>query len=351
MASAHQGEEKLPWPVGAAAVFAYPTAFETILAYDHKGDEPLFNYGLELHGFGRLDANGALLLGNGTASAPLQDKGLIEQLAAAGQPNFTLEAWLTFPATTPKEEVEIVSYADGNFVLSQNGDQLRFRVGGGPLLSFPTPSSAEEPLASMTRHLCVCVQGKGATLYLDGKPRSEGQAKGAGDGWISGPLVFGSGKPETIGWNGKLEGFALHTQALSAGQVSASARAYAQRAKQRKAPRVTRLQAKLLTRSRVPTVEEIAPYPESIAVYEYEVVKVMEGFYLPKKMRVAHWIILGEKPLANGAAKVGETYELAVIDFARNRQLENVNISDTLEFDFDLRLFFDIGTPLLAPEK
>ena len=37
--------------------------------------------------------------------------------------------------------------------------------------------------------------------------------------------------------------------------------------------------------AKVPTPADIAPYPEALAVFEYDVVRVLEGFYLPKKMR------------------------------------------------------------------
>ena len=108
---------------------------------------------------------------------------------------------------------------------------------------------------------------------------------------------------------------------------------------------------KLVARSYVPTPEDIAPDPAARAVFEYEVVKVVEGFYVAKKMRVAHWAVLGETSLARGQLAIGDEVELSATEFAQNPQLEQVNISDTLEFDFDLRLFFDIGAPRAVATK
>ena len=131
----------------------------------------------------------------------------------------------------------------------------------------------------------------------------------------------------------------------------ASARAYGRKVAERAVPRVTRLVGKLIARSFVPTPEDIAPYPESLAVFEYEVVKVLEGFYVAPKMRVAHWVVLGGTSLARGRVEVGDEVELTVTEFTENPQLEQVNLSDTLEFDFDLRLYFDVGTPEAVAEK
>ena len=110
------------------------------------------------------------------------------------------------------------------------------------------------------------------------------------------------------------------------------------------------MEGRLAKRSKVPTPKSISPYTEALVVYEYEVVRVLRGLYLPKHIRVAHWAVLGGESLASGQLAEGDTVSLEVCDFNADPKLETVHLSDTLDFDFDLPLYFDLSAPLLGKE-
>lgn len=359
-----EGAFEQAWPVRPeGVVFVFPNAFETPLAFDRPGAEPIFNYALERHGLAHIDGAGALQLSHGTASAPRQDLALVEFLAGAF--GLSLQVWLTPPAQPPDDERTILAHgpkswsgvegASGpNFELTQRGSTYVFRLRVGERIEQVTGASS----SSVSQHLGLIYGGDRLALFIDGHEiaatpigvATEGLARGLA-AWESGPLLFGSGSPASEGWAGALEGFALHAIGLSPEEMIAEARAYARRVGGRRPAPVTRLLGKLVARSTVPTPADIAPYPEAMAVYEYEVLRVREGFYLPKKMRVAHWVVLGETSLARARLALGDEVELTAIDFARNPQLENVNLSDSLPFDFDLRLFFEVTPPLAVRGK
>lgn len=357
-AAPQENGPSLSWPVAPErAVFLFRNGFETTLAYDRPGAEPIFNYALEAHGFARLDGAGAWQLDHGTASAPRQEAALGELLMDAS--GIGIQAWVTPPASPSNEERTVFSYGSSpestpekriapNFEMTQRGSSYSFSLRVGERIEQVT---ADGP-SSSAQHVGLTYGDGRLVLFIDGQEvAARDGLTGGFDAWKPGPLLLGSGSPADSGWAGSLEGFAVHAGALSSEEVLASAEAYGRRVGERKAAPVTRLRARLVARSTVPTPEDIAPYAEALAVYEYEVVQVLEGFYLAKKMRVAHWVVLGETSLAPSLYSVGDEVELAAIDFARNRQLENVYLSDTLPFDFDLRLFFDVTLPLAVGGK
>ena len=115
-------------------------------------------------------------------------------------------------------------------------------------------------------------------------------------------------------------------------------------------PKQIQLEGTLLKKSHVPTSKEIAPYRESLAVYEYKVDRVLKGTYEHDRIRVAHRVILDGSPLPLGKLAAEAKQSLTLELFSKNRQLKTTNQSDTLEFDFDLELYFDVRE-LSAPNE
>ena len=336
--------DAVSWPVRPEAVaFAFPTALVEATAFEEPGAEPLFAYRLERRGLARVAGTGALDLGYGTAIAPGQGAVLPRFLASSD--GLSVEARLTRAEAALDVPASILTLGDPgapDLQLLQEARALvlRLRVDGR---DEPVAVRAE-PADAAPVHVVAVASADGVLLYLDGEPAARAELDGWGlAGWRGGELVFGSGGGGRRGWPGRVEGVVFHTEALSAADVRASAEAYAARVAARPAPIRHRLQARLLAKSRVATPDEIAPYRESLAVFEYEVVRVLEGFYPPKRIRVAHWVILGGTALPFGELDPGEVVELEVEPFAANPQLDEVHFSDTLELDFDLELNFDAG--------
>ena len=107
------------------------------------------------------------------------------------------------------------------------------------------------------------------------------------------------------------------------------------------------LKVKLLAKSKIPTLSDIAPYREALVFYEYSVQKRLEGKFTGKKLRVAHWAIYDNQPQAIGKAKVGSSRTLHLYPYQQFRELESLYSSDTLALDPDIPLYHDVGQKIL----
>ena len=109
-----------------------------------------------------------------------------------------------------------------------------------------------------------------------------------------------------------------------------------------------RLKVKLLAKSKIPTLADIAPYREALVFYEYSVRKRIEGeFKGNQKLRVAHWAIYDNQPQAIGKAKVGSSYTLHLYPYQQFNELKSLYTSETLPLDPDIPLYHDVGQKIL----
>ena len=107
------------------------------------------------------------------------------------------------------------------------------------------------------------------------------------------------------------------------------------------------LKVKLLAKSRIPTLSDISPYRDALVFYEYSVQKRLEGKFIGKKLRVAHWAIYDNQPQAIGKAKVGSSRTLHLYPYQQFSELESLYTSDTLALDLDIPLYHDVGQKIL----
>ena len=107
------------------------------------------------------------------------------------------------------------------------------------------------------------------------------------------------------------------------------------------------LKVKLLAKSKMPTLSDIAPYRDALVFYEYSVQKRLEGKFTGKKLRVAHWAIYDNQPQAIGQAKIGSSQTLHLYPYQQFSELESLYTSDTLTLDVDIRLYHDVGQKIL----
>lgn len=108
-----------------------------------------------------------------------------------------------------------------------------------------------------------------------------------------------------------------------------------------------RLKVKLIAKSKIPTLADIAPYREALVFYEYSVRKRVEGKFTGKKLRVAHWAIYDNQPQAMGKAKVGSSHTLHLYPYQQFNELKSLYTSDTLPLDLDTPLYHDVGQKIL----
>ena len=91
------------------------------------------------------------------------------------------------------------------------------------------------------------------------------------------------------------------------------------------------VEARLRQRSLTPTLEEITPYREALAVSEYEVERIVEGELTRPIVRIADWVIADGERLPSPA--VGTRTRLVLEPFASQPQLESVYLANTLPPD------------------
>ena len=108
-----------------------------------------------------------------------------------------------------------------------------------------------------------------------------------------------------------------------------------------------RLKVKLLAKSKIPTLSDIAPYREALVFYEYSVRKRLEGEFKGKKLRVAHWAIYDNQPQEIGKVKVGSSHTLNLYPYQQFGEFESLYTSDTLALDADIPLYHDVGQKIL----
>ena len=108
-----------------------------------------------------------------------------------------------------------------------------------------------------------------------------------------------------------------------------------------------RLKVKLLAKSKIPTLSNIAPYREALVFYEYSVRKRLEGEFKGKKLRVAHWAIYDNQPQAIGKVKIGSSHTLDLYPYQQFGEFESLYTSDTLALDADIPLYHDVGQKIL----
>ncbi len=329
------------WPATPeSVVFSFQTDFREITAYLPGDEDSLFDYHLTPEGYARINSSGVMELAYGRMVARGQGKTLADRLPAADGLSF--EVTLT---AGESQEANVFAWQDGNdahFLLEQRGQDLAFTYRD-------TKGAAQElPLGRVTAgvptHVVIVMDGAQAQAVVNGNAAEpSAMSETPWQQWKTGELVFGAGAPQQKGWSGTLEGFAIYDTALSPDQAKANGDAYQEFSRKRPSLETVRLRGELLAKSHVPSLEDIAPYRASLAVYEYRVQEVLEGEYSPEKVRAAHWVILDQNELDYGKIEAGHVTELTLQRFDANRQLKNVNLSDTLDLDFDLDLFFEIG--------
>ena len=132
--------------------------------------------------------------------------------------------------------------------------------------------------AGKTTHLLIAYQVGRLVAYLDGEAVLETDAiQGGFYHWKPRPLLFGDGPRGGASWAGTLEGVAIYSRFLDAEEAHENYIRYRRKLAAR--PTVPRLvvDATLHARSATPSLADITPYREALAVFEYRLERVVEG--------------------------------------------------------------------------
>jgi hypothetical protein len=155
------------------------------------------------------------------------------------------------------------------------------------------------------------------------------------------PLSVGNDQ-EHHPWGGTVEGIAMYDRALSPQEVLSNATAYRDLRAARKPVERLELRGKLVASSITPVLKKIQPYRQALMVNEYQVEKVLRGTYTEKKIRVAHWAMLDEQTRRITQLPLGTRLDLLVEPMLAQPQLEGQFLSNTLDEDFDLAIYYAV---------
>lgn len=329
------------WPADRAdMIFMWEKRRGEFLAYDRDG-KALPSLIFMPRDRARFDHNKGLWLEAGAFPIPEEVKLLSVQKPA----NLTLEAYLTPEQANGASLAEIISFSaksdDANFVLGQLGDKLVMAMQGGAKPSELCTLTAGEPV-----HVIVTYEPGKLTCYKNGKlAGTEANFQGSPAKWTEQHLVFGSNWDGKNPWSGHLEGIAIYSRALNPQEAEREHAAFAEKLKVRKPVARIGIQAKLLAKTKAATFEDIAPYTQGTAVYEYEVEKVVSGQCNEKKIRVVHHTMIDRKLLPVSQWEIGKSYTLKLEPRDANPQLDDGNDvpRDNLPLDLDAALYYDVG--------
>ncbi|HEX4959663.1 MAG TPA: LamG-like jellyroll fold domain-containing protein [Thermoanaerobaculia bacterium] len=298
-------------------------------------------YAVTPHGRARLNHDHAMLLvGDGAFQA--EDEAGKSLVALAEKSNeITLEMTLTPSEVTPSASGIILSFGRYKgaplFQLEQQGDALVWRLLHNK--SLEPPARFGKLVAGQPIHVIAGYGPGHQVVYVNGVKGIDGDAwQGDFYFWKPGALSFGTGHDKERPWKGVIEGVALYDRLLGPDDAAENARRYAAERARRTAVPQTRVLAALQRCSRTPTLDEIAPYRQALAVCEYRLDRVLSGTAAGPTIRVARWVILDGATLnpAPGAA-----VPLTLEPFSANGQLESIYLSNDLGGSSTSPLFYD----------
>lgn len=334
------------WPASREGlVFVWQSAASANLVHDPSlGSDRATT--LTPRGRARLSAHHTMDVEGGFFEAsPDGVTALLEALRRSHELTLTLTATPRRATTDELESLVNLAPARGrpSLVVGQEGRFLvvRMRTGGlGPdSRQPPVRLFAVEPGEPVHATLTY-VPGR-LRAYRDGELVVDSDAV-AGNlaRWDGGKLRFGAGQDGGPGWAGLLEGIAVYDRALAAGTIREDALRHARLRAARPAVKRSVVTARLTARSEVPTLREISPYREALAVDEYAVLDVLRGEDPGETIRVARWVILDGETLPGAGDRPGQVHRLVLSPFAANPQLESVYLAETLPADWDLPLYY-----------
>ena len=270
------------------------------------------------------------------------DKDLLEACRKTNR--LSIEALIT-PANFNRDNLRrIITFSSDanswNFRLDQQREELIFFLKTSEKDS--AGSKATIRLGGLHQgipnHIFVTYAPGRLRFYLNGR-RFVPKAEITGDfrNWTLHHLQFGDEIGGGYDWSGKLEGIAIYNRDFTHEDVIFRYRLIVNKLKDR--PKIERLEVDAILEdiSITPQPEEIAPYRRCLALYTYEIKKVLSGTITSKRIAVYHWVMLDGKILPNKRKK-GQSYRLTLESFDSHPQLESERqVSDSDEFDLPIR--------------
>jgi Concanavalin A-like lectin/glucanases superfamily/WD40-like Beta Propeller Repeat len=332
------------WPTSRKGLLlSWENAGKRVVANDGSG-KPLFetHYSLTPKGLALYGSVNEMRLEGGAFFARKVGPSFIRSMGRTRA--FSLQLWMRASTHKLQREGTIMAFSSAksgtSFALIQKGDTLACRVGS--LKKFELCRLTGVRLRQV---VLTCKPGE-LMAYVDGRQVLRKAIVKAGPAsWKTGDLVFGNTAQMNRPWKGRIEGVAIHSRALAAGEIATDHAAYARKLKIRKAPEKIRVRARMTAASGIGNHKE-STYPMAYAVNEWEVEKVLKGNLKARRVRVAHWVWLDKKLVKMAGAKPGSVQELVLEPL---ESFENMRGAarryESLDPDFDVPLFLDVRAP------
>lgn len=294
---------------------------------------------LEPVGVAWADRHGAAVLRGGSFRA---DRATMDRLLEGARATNELSLEMTFTADRAETTRPAALFGFGtggrrrNLTVAQEGDRLTLRLN--------TPSSGhggDRPVvdlgpvrAGKPQHLVVSYTPGSLRAYLDGRQTVDsGDLRAGFYHWQPRHLRLGAEGPGQNGtggwsWTGRLEGVAVWDRALPENEAKENHRRYADILRERETVASSRVMAELVSRSRIPSLKEIAPYREALAVFEYRVRRVLAGPVDADVLRVVHRVLLDGQEMPVASLRQGREVELELEPFDAQAQLNDLFLSD-----------------------
>ncbi len=194
-------------------------------------------------------------------------------------------------------------------------------------------------------HFVVSYRPGRLVAYQDGRQVFETDAiQGDLSEWRDGAsLAFGADPGGARDFVGRIEGVTLYTRFFEAEEAARHAHAYLGMVEERAAVPFLALHARLAATSILPTPEQIVPYREALALYEYEVPKKRRKQVGSERVRVAHWAILDgvSQPLPDASNRKGVRLKLE--PWESHPRLESTYLSQVAAVDPEIPLYVDVS--------
>ncbi len=288
---------------------------------------------LEPRGRAAFDRRGRMSLGGGWFEARAETATRL--LAALRDANTMTLTALVEPERpeSPGGPIVALSVRPGrrSFVVRQRGDRIELvlrTAESGPAGGEPIPLTRAD--ASRPAHVAFTFSPGRLAVYVDGEPVARRPVAGDFFHWREGALLFGAEAGSDERFRGAISHVAIWARELAEPEVAASAERARAALASAPQPPSAEVEARLVARSRVPTLDEISPYRSALAVEEWEVVEAIAGVPLAGRIRVARWMLLDGRPTPESAEPPGTRRRLRLEPHAAQPQLESVVLSDTL---------------------
>lgn len=231
-----------------------------------------------------------------------------------------------------------------NFTIGQSNNRIVLRLrtpqtglnGSNPEIDLCS-IDAGKPL-----HLIVAYSPGKLACYADGKTVvNTNSIQGDFSNWGTQEFAIGNELTKDRTWHGAVDGISIYNRAMSAEEALLNYNSFISLNPIKTIPSLE-VTAKLIKTSKTPTLDEIKPYREGLVLYEYEIEKIAQGNIKSKKIRVAHWAILGGENILRKDLKNGSSVNMFIQPFELNPQLESIYMSDSLEIDPDIPIYYDV---------